>query len=398
MKKNIFIVAAAALAMMATSCNKENENPQDVVKQMPITITAGYEGGSNAKVTYTESGSTISAKWESGDKILVVYDGYVSELSLSSGAGTGNATFSGTISYTHTPSVNSMLSCYVKDAKNPGMVIDNGDGTIVYSNASFFTQDGSMDTAASRNTYYGMATYGDGTNIRCTFSVNTSICKFNYINVDSDNGHSATVEYKSGGTTVASATITVHSGSNLVYLAVPAGSYSGEQKLVYTCAASSTEKEYILSSTSANFVAGHTYSKNIAFTRPITWSSTTIREINLRGENLSTGEIDRVTATLSGGSWTYPQWTWNTQNNSSDITCMGTFTLTFSSEYTFWKIEITCDDPRSGLEPEFAILPSGWSYSDGKLVWDNGTPATSVTMMSNNSISNVSQIVFSVLQ
>lgn len=385
---SILFVAAAALAMLATSCTKENENPRNEVKQMPITITAEYDG-SNAKVSYTESGSNITATWEDSDEILVVYDGYVSTLTLSSGAGTASATFTGTISYRTAPTANSLLSCYVRDQNNASAVTVDGN-TIVYSDAAFQSQDGTLASAAKCNTYFGMATYGDGTNIRCDFAVNTSMCKFNYINVDSDNGRSATVEYKSNGTTLASATITVHSGSNLVYLAVPSGSYSGEQKLVYTCAASSTVKEYNLSSTSANFVAGHTYSKNIAFTNPITWNSTTIREINLRGETLSTGEIDGVTATLSGEPYTYPQWKWNTLSNRSDITCRGTFTLTFSSEYTFWKIEITCDEPDE--------LPSGWRYSDGKLVWDNETPATSITMMSHSSIDNVSQIVFSVLQ
>lgn len=306
MKRNIIIVTVAVLAMMATSCTKENENTQGEVKQMPITITAGYEG--NAKVAYTESGNSITATWEAGDQILVAYDGRVSTLSLSSGAGTDNGTFSGTLYYTHTPSANSMLSCYVKNVNNPGMVTDNGDGTIVYSDATFLSQNGSMASAASRNTYFGMATFGDGTNVRCTFGVNTSMCKFTIRDVVADATNDASLEYVSNGTTIAKATWAETDGNNLVYLAVPAGGYSGVQKLVYTCG--TIENEIILSPNQATFVAGHTYSKELTLTILVTGITLNRTETTIAEGSTETLSVTNVLPAVA----TDKTYTWSSDN------------------------------------------------------------------------------------
>lgn len=262
--KKIFIIVAAVL--LATACTKENENQQENVKQKPITITAGYDAN-GAKVTYTESGNTISAVWEAGDEILVVYDGKVSTLTLDAGAGTESATFSGTISYTHDLTSTSVLSCYVRDAQNSSALTVHDDGYITYTDAAFLTQDGTVAGAAKCNTYMGMASYGDGSNIRCNFSVNTSMTKFTITTIAEDSGEGATLEYVSDGTTVAKATFTVIEGNNTVYMAIPAGIYSGEQKLVYKCLGKNITSEYTLGS-QANFTPGHTYSKDVAFPIP----------------------------------------------------------------------------------------------------------------------------------
>ena len=260
--KNRIILAAAIIGLLATSCKKENTEPQQAdVMQSHITINASYKTDDGAKVDYTENGNTISATWEADDEILVVYDGHVSTLTLQSGAGTSSATFSGEITYTNTPSTNSVLSCYVRDAKNQAALTIDGDN-IVYSDAAFLAQNGTVAGAGKCNTYMGMATYGDGTNITCTFSVNTSIMKFIITNIGNDANNLATLRYVSGNTTVAQASFTVASGTNTVYLAVPAGSYSGEQKLIYTCNANT--KDYTLGS-NATFAAGQTYSKEFGF-------------------------------------------------------------------------------------------------------------------------------------
>ncbi len=93
MKKNILMVAAV-MGLLATSCNKEGLIQQGV--EMPITIKATYGGGNGAKVSYTENGANINATWQSGDKIVVVYDGKVSTLTTTDD-GTATATFTGTL-------------------------------------------------------------------------------------------------------------------------------------------------------------------------------------------------------------------------------------------------------------------------------------------------------------
>lgn len=269
MKKSILLVAAA-IGLLATSCNKDLDN----LTQTPITISATYDAGGE-KVAYTEDGANITAIWESGDELIVCWNNHKNTLTLSSGAGTSSATFTGTI--TGTPSANSTLVCFVKDSKNPGAVTISDNGDYLYTSDAFLTQDGSMDSAASRNLYYGTCFYGDGTNISCTFNVNTSMMKFQVYAPEgiSEGTTGATLTYKSGSTELAKATFTVGAkGNNLIYLTIPSGHYSGEQTLVYN-SGDITETE-TLSSTQANFVAGRTYSKSIYyndFARPLTFEA-----------------------------------------------------------------------------------------------------------------------------
>ena len=262
MKKSILLVAAA-IGMLAASCNKEILDQQEDLTKTPITISAKYDSN-NSKVSYTESGSNITATWDAGDELIVCWNNHKNTLTLSSGAGTSSATFTGTI--TGTPSANSTLVCFVKDSKNPGAVTVSDNGDYLYTSDAFLTQDGSMDSAASRNLYYGTCFYGDGTNISCTFSVNTSMMKFHvYAPAGISEGTTgATLTYKSGSTELAKATFTVGAdGENTIYLTIPSGHYTGEQTLVYH-SGSITGTE-TLSSTQANFVAGQTYSKTLLF-------------------------------------------------------------------------------------------------------------------------------------
>lgn len=256
--------------MLLTACENKN-NPTESDVSTPITITAIYgEGnGQNAaaapgRISYNESGNTISASWESGDQILVAWNGHVNTLSLSSGAGTAVATFTGTIS--GSPTSTSILSCYVRDVKNAGALTISG-ADIIYSNAAFFAQDGTLAAAAKCNTYSGMTTYGTGSNIVCNFNVNTSILKFAVLAPSGVNANDvATLTYKSGDDALAMATFTVGAGGeNNIYLAVPAGHYTGIQKAVFECASSSTNEALTLSSSQATFKPGETYSKHLYY-------------------------------------------------------------------------------------------------------------------------------------
>lgn len=263
MKNKFLMVATALIALVSTSCTKETETSQPEVKHVPITINATYEGNSNAKVTYTENGNTISATWQEGDEILVAYDGMVSTLTIASGAGTASATFSGEISCTHTPVDGSILNCYVKDNNSTALSVDGND--IVYTNADFLNQDGSLAQAGRCNTYFGMAKYSTAGEIACTFSVNTSMLKLKISGTDNlpSGGSSATLTYRSGTNIIAKASITVYKAPRDFYIAVPAGSFSESQTLGLKIG-NNDEIVKVLGG-HASFAVGQTYSKQIFY-------------------------------------------------------------------------------------------------------------------------------------
>lgn len=261
--KSKIIMVAAMLGLLATGCNKENDIQQQNLKQTPITINATY--GGNNKVSYTESSNAINATWQSGDKLLVVYNNNVNILDLISGVGTTSATFSGSI--TGTPADGASLVCYVKDQNTPsGTVTVSGDGSYIYTSDAFLGQDGTLAGAAKLNLYCGWTRYSSTSDINCTFFVNTSMMKF-IITAPDDvaaGTTGVTLTYKSGETAIAKATFNVGAGAvNTIYMTVPSGYYSGTQSLIYKNG--DIESEYILSSTQANFSAGQTYSKEIIF-------------------------------------------------------------------------------------------------------------------------------------
>ena len=224
MKKYILFLAAVGLLAMA--CNKEldtqleeTDSQEQEIKYVPITMTATY--GVGTRVNYTESGSSISAKWQSGDQIIVVYDGMLSTLTTADGD-TASAIFTGSVAYTsNTPKATSMLICYVKDQNNASAATINTDGSYTYNDGILDGQDGTLSGAVKINLYYGAAQFDDGEHITCNFNVNTSICKFNLMNVDADAGKKASLAYKSNGRVISKAQFTVTSGDNLVYLDVP---------------------------------------------------------------------------------------------------------------------------------------------------------------------------------
>ncbi len=303
-------MVAAMLGLLATACNKDEVTPQDnMTIKTPITINASYGSGNNgSKVSYTESGNTISATWQSGDKLLVVYNNNVNTLDLATGAGTANATFTGTIS--GTPSEGATLVCYVKDQNTPdGTITVNGDGSYIYTSDAFLGQNGTLAEAAKLNLYCGWTRYSSISDINCALGVNTSMMKFTVGGIDEDAGKTATITYKSSGVGIAKASFIVAPGGSTLYLTIPAGQYTGLQSLVYNC--NETELTYQLSSTQANFTAGQTYSKNITYVNPdIDYSSDLTTpltfEAKTAGATVSLGDGNKylnIEYSLNGSAW-----------------------------------------------------------------------------------------------
>lgn len=301
MKYRITLIIAI-LGLVASSCNKDIETPENLV-QTPIRISATYEGPQCSKVGYNEDGNRISATWQAGDQIKVVFGNHVSTLDLESGAGTASATFTGTITGNAAPTANSMLICYVSDVNTPGMVTISGDGSYTYTTTAFLTQDGSMDTAASRNLFYGMTKYGDGNNVNCSFYTNTSIMKFHVTAPDEvlQGSVGATLTYRSNGVDIARATFTVGANyENTIYMSIPAGNYSGEQTLVYLF--EDVEEDRILSASHASFTAGQTYSKDVAFSNAIRLDTLTVNYTAHDGDWLTGTLENRVKVTIAQGA------------------------------------------------------------------------------------------------
>ena len=301
MKYRITLIIAI-LGLVASSCNKDIETPENLV-QTPIRISATYEGPQCTKVGYNEDGNSISATWQEGDQIKVVFGNYVSTLDLESGAGTASATFSGTITGNSAPTANSMLICYVSDVNTPGMVTISGDGSYTYTTTAFLTQDGSMDTAASRNLFYGMTKYGDGNNVNCSFYTNTSMMKFHVNAPDGvlQGSVGATLTYRSNGVDIARATFTVGANyENTIYMSIPAGNYSGEQALVYQYEAVAESR--VLSASHASFTAGQTYSKDVVFSNAIRLDTLTVDYTAHDGDWLTGTLANRVKVTIAQGA------------------------------------------------------------------------------------------------
>lgn len=266
MKKNIlYFVLLSFAALFFVSCISDIDpvtSPDEVLT--PIRISATYSGnGAPTRVTYTEDDANITAKWQAGDQIYVCYNGHVNTLTLTEGAGTATATFDGTIQ--GTPSASSVLICYVRDANNPSAINVSGTGEYTYTSGTFTSQDGTLAGAAKCNVYYSITTYGTGGNLSCTFNVNTSILKFSVVAPDGVNaGDAATLTYKTGGTELVKASFTVGAeGKNTIYMAVPAGQYTGAQTLTYKSGEAEVSKT--LSVSKATFTAGQTYSRALFY-------------------------------------------------------------------------------------------------------------------------------------
>ena len=403
--KNRIILAAAIIGLLATSCKKENTEPQQAeLMQSYITINATYKTDNGEKVDYTENENNITATWESGDQILVAYDGHVSTLTLQSGAGTSSATFSGEITYTNMPTANSVLSCYVRDANNQAALTIDGDN-IVYSDAAFLAQNGTLAGAGKCNTYMGMATYGDGTNITCNFGVNTSILKLRCFATADGVSTDATLTYKSGSTELAKATFEVGetNGENTIYLAVPAGAYSGAQTLVYQ--SGSAEVIRTLSEGHATFADGQTYSKTLFF-GPVNLGILDFDYTAQNGDVLTGALANRQKITIAAGATvTLSDATINLTANTtsaeqasgySALTCLGDATIlladgttnTLNELYYYWAIiqpgptgttltidgtgtlNATTGNSNSGYS---TVIGAGYNTSCGNIVIAGGT-------------------------
>ncbi len=181
-------------------------------------------------------------------------------------------------------------------------------------------------TGERRQGNSGSTTYGSGTGLRVAFAVNTSMLKFTVVNPYSvwgtEGTKDVTLTYMSNGTALAKATFTVGTGSmsssSTIYMAVPAGQYSGAQTLVYK--SGSTEVSRTLSASKADFKYGQTYSKKVDFDDGI--------QLDGRITDYTASDGDVLKGTLLSYRIYIPDGATVTfRGMSSKVTCQGSATI-----------------------------------------------------------------------
>jgi hypothetical protein len=225
--KKIFLMCLASL--LFTACGSDLSN---WFEDNTVTLTITADKGTVTRATFDTDGDDITATWDATDKLIVVVNGYQSELSLESGAGTTTATFSGELECGGVkPSATTRLDVYVK---NDNITIRD-DGSYVYTGTALTSQPGTLDGATALGVYMATPAYGDGTISGVTFAPVTSLVKFAVTvpeDMEADTEAMLSYSFKTGHvkTTISAPFTTVaHPAATDVWLAVPAGTYTANR-------------------------------------------------------------------------------------------------------------------------------------------------------------------------
>ena len=294
--KKINLLLSVAIIMSATSCsedgviemgNETNITTDSDTKSVPIIISSTKGNNEVTRASYAMTENGISATWDDNDKLLVLYDGVISTLSLKEKTDDGkSATFKGQLEYnTSKPTSGVTLRCYAKDSKQADnyFTINTSDGSITYNTSVLTAQNGSLLEAAKCNIYNGSCNYSS--NIQCNLEANCCIMKFSF--EVPGGAPNAKLTYKDGSSTVAAtSTITIAQSewgkSKTLCMGIPAKIYnSGAQTLTLLSTGSnntSASQTKTLSETKATFAAGKIYSKTVAFNGVLVTDGTKISD------------------------------------------------------------------------------------------------------------------------
>jgi len=174
MRKSYLIISIAAL--LFTACSTDISDGLQQKKTVPLTITAVKGTGATRSTFVSDDDDNVTATWSITDKLIVVFNGVLTELPLASGEGTTTATFSGELEYNATkPVADEQLTLYVK---NPNIDINVEDGSYTYKEGRLTSQPGTLAGAAALNVYTTTTSFGDGTISGVTFVPTCSLMKF----------------------------------------------------------------------------------------------------------------------------------------------------------------------------------------------------------------------------
>lgn len=382
MRKHTTIIRtlAALLVMGLTlvSCTRENE-PLSGTFSMSLTATKDYVTMPKA---LDLNGTTLTASWATGDVVTVWKGEHQLGTLTVQGEGGSVSSLSGDIT------IPDGVSVSVDDVL-----------TLKFLSPNYNSQEGTIEYIASHCDYAEASVTVTGASSSsistsdAVFTNQQAIVKFTLQNsVGSalpSNPTALTVYYGTSSVTLSSiipaATYTTN-GDGVLYVAIP-----GFEDETVTLTATVGDDTYAKTVDEVTFANGQYYTVTAGLKKlsTVTWTSSDISGIYLAPweESCST-TIKGITAVINGTDESYY---WDRSEIIPAVEEGASGTVSFSSStYTFSKIEITCTQPSN--------TPIGWSYSDGKLVW-NGIPAQSVSMDCENryyQIFDVTQIDFTV--
>ena len=252
--KKVFGIAALLLAFVA--CNKIETGNLPAENTEGIPFTASISLGDNAATkALAESGSTITATWEAGEKVALIHNGVSDEMTVSS-VNEGKAIITGTI--TGSPTDGDAVTIIYPSSAADGTT-RNIKADLLYAQNGLLTGEGSI----SKN--YD-ARKGSGTlKVDGTATLDGSVSLTNQFAI-----FKFTVRGADGTTVISAKPLTVTIGTqdyvitpatatDVLYVALPA--VSGEK--VSFDATDGSDRTYTCAKLSASFEAGKYYQSTL---------------------------------------------------------------------------------------------------------------------------------------
>lgn len=152
--KKIFSLFAAALLIAACTPNEEVSTPFQAGQKVTLAASMGGNGAKQMpgqqRVAGVDNGSQIDLTWNAGDQITVNVGGSTAVFTLSSGAGSASATFTGTMPASGTTYQVSYPANYDESVLANQTYVENGfgNGLMKMSTKSAGTLDGGFVLSA----------------------------------------------------------------------------------------------------------------------------------------------------------------------------------------------------------------------------------------------------------
>ena len=152
--KKIFSLFAAALLIAACTPNEEVGTPFQAGQKVTLAASMGGNGAKQMpgqqRVAGVDNGSQIDLTWNAGDQITVNVGGSTAVFTLSSGAGSASATFTGTMPASGTTYQVSYPANYDESVLANQTYVENGfgNGLMKMSTKSAGTLDGGFVLSA----------------------------------------------------------------------------------------------------------------------------------------------------------------------------------------------------------------------------------------------------------
>lgn len=253
MKKSVFGIAALLLALAACNKIETGNQPVENTEGIPFTATVSLDDNAATKAL-AESGSTITATWEAGEKVALIHNGVSDEMTVSSVSG-GSATITGTIT---SPADGEDVTIIYPSSAADGTT-GNIKADLLYAQYGLLTGEGSI----SKN--YD-ARKGTGTlKVDGTATLDGSVSLTNQFAI-----FKFTVRGADGTTVISAKPLTVTIGTqdyvitpdaetDVLYAALPA--VSGEK--VSFDATDGSDRTYTCAKLSVSFAAGSYYQSTL---------------------------------------------------------------------------------------------------------------------------------------